>query len=148
MTPAEKNKIWRDANKEKINARRREYYWANREKKLAQAKASKARNKAQVLAAAKAYREANRETVNARVAEWAAKIKDKKKTGDADWRRRNPEKVTAANNAWAVANSQKVDFIKTKNYLAKRLGMAPAALPTDLIAAQALITAIHREIRK
>jgi hypothetical protein len=79
MTPAEKNKIWRDVNKEKINARRREYYWANREKKLAQAKASKARNKAQVLAAAKAYREANRETVNARVAEWAAKIKTRKK---------------------------------------------------------------------
>lgn len=148
MTPAEKNKIWRDANKEKINARRREYYWANREKKLAQAKASKARNKAQVLAAAKAYREANRETVNARVAEWAAKNKDKKKTGDADWRRRNLEKVTAASKAWAVANSQKVDFIKAKSYLAKRLGMAPAALPTDLIAAQALIAAIRRELRK
>jgi hypothetical protein len=28
--------------------------------------------------------------------------------------------------------------IKAKNYLAKRLGMAPVALPTDLIAAQAL----------
>jgi hypothetical protein len=136
MTPAEK-----------INARRREYYWANREKKLAQAKASKARNKAQVLAAAKAYREANREKVNAKVAEWGAKNKDKKKAIDVDWRSRNKEHCVAISKKWAQANPQKVDLAKTKHYLAARLNVNPATLPVDLIEAQAALRVIRRTIK-
>ena len=134
-------------SKDELKVRRREQYWANREKKLAQSKASKARNKAQVLAAAKAYREANREEINAKIAVWAAKNKDKKKAGDTDWRRRNKERWFLVRKAWDKANSEKVDLAKTKNYLARRLGMAPIALPANLIEAQALVMAVRREIR-
>ena len=134
-------------SKDELNARRREQYWVNREKKLAQAKASKARNKAQVLAAAKAYREANREKVKAKTAEWVAKNKDKKKAADADWSRRNKERLRLVKKAWAKANLKKVDLAKTKHYLARRLDMDPTALPADLIVAQALVMAVRREVR-
>jgi hypothetical protein len=134
-------------SKDELNARRRERYWVNREKKLAQAKASKARNKARVLAAAKAYREANREKVNAAVTAWVAKNKDKKKAGDASWLARNKERHLETARNWAKANPEKVDLAKTKNYLARRLDMDPAALPADLVAAQALVTAIRRKVK-
>jgi hypothetical protein len=134
-------------SKDELNARRRERYWADRQKNLARQKAWRAQNLAQVLTAAKAYREANREKVNAKVAEWGAKNKDKKKAGDADWARRNKERCAENAKNWAKANPEKVAFAKTKHYLARRLDMPPAALPADLIAAQALVNAIRRKVK-
>jgi hypothetical protein len=89
----------------------------------------------------------NPEKLYARVVQWGAKNKDKKKAADADWNARNKERKYLTGKAWAKANPEKVDLAKTKNYLARRLDMNPAAIPPDLIAAQALVMAIRRKIK-
>ena len=65
-------------DKQKVAARQKAYYEANREKVAAQKKAYREANREKVAAQQKAYREANREAYNAYMREYMRKRKDKR----------------------------------------------------------------------
>lgn len=90
---AAKKKAYRDANKEKIAA----YNEANKEKTVAYQKAYREANKEELSAKDKAYREANKEKIAAQKKAYCEANKEGVAARDKAWREANPELVEVRN---------------------------------------------------
>ena len=84
------NKAYREANKEKIDAQKKVYYEANKEKIAAKRKAYQEDNKEKIAARKKAYYEANKDWIKAR---HRAYVKDNRAAGTAQGNKRRAMKL-------------------------------------------------------
>jgi len=101
----EYGKTYREANRERLLAQKKDYYHANRENMAPQRKA---------------YRAANRDSISAQQRRWYCANRKQIRAKQKQYYARNRDKVNATNRAWVRANRERVTAYKKRYYIANR----------------------------
>mgnify|MGYP000156021051 CR=1 FL=1 len=101
-------KIYREANKEKINAAQAEYHKINKEKINARHKAYHEENPEK----RKEYYRNYKDKINTRCKQWREKNKEKIAAYDRQYEKDNKERILKRKRAYAAANKEKIKVSK------------------------------------
>lgn len=99
---------YRVMNREKVLARSRADYVANRKKRNAKTKAWQERNRERVRQTTDAWEKANPERKRASQKEWVLNNRERVKRKAAEWTKNNPEKALAKSKRWKDKNKPRI----------------------------------------
>lgn len=126
----EYDRLYYQANQEKIRERKREYRKQNTDKVLAQGRACYQKNREKVLDRAREYRDKNKEKIAEQNKVWREKNKDYLKEEHRKWHLANKERVKEKRRARYVENPEKA---KADNHRrrARMLGLESTLTPNE-----------------
>jgi hypothetical protein len=111
----EHGKSWREANRERLLAQKKAYYWANKENMAPRRKAYRAANRDSIAAQQKRWYCANRKQIRARQKEYYSKNRDKVRATNRAWVRANYERVIAYKKKYYIANCDRLKHYRKAN---------------------------------
>lgn len=115
-----KQRVYYEANREKVAAYHKAWHEANRDERRAKQKAYREANKWRVAAMSKAWREANREKVVAMTKSYQEANKEKIAVYGKAYYEANREKMDARSKAWHKANPETIAACQANTNAARR----------------------------
>lgn len=123
-TRAEKDKDWRDANRQRLNDGSKAWYQANRERKHAVARLWHQANRERHCAMNKTWYKENCQRKNAAAKIWHKLNRDQANAAARSWYRANREDCAASAKAWRAANRKRYNDISRRRKARLRAGRA------------------------
>ena len=117
-------KAYYQANKEKVAAKSKVYREANKEKVAAKSKVYREANKEKIAAKDKAYRKANKEKIAARIKVWREANKEKILAKEKAYRKANREKLNARRRLYVKNRAKKDPVFRLRHTCKTRMQAA------------------------
>lgn len=115
----EYNKLWKEANPDKVIAKAKRFREANPERIKAMRKKHYEANKEKIIAKKMAYHHSNREEILSNKKAYYKANKENEKARNKTWREANREKAKAYNKAWSQSNKGLRTATAAKRHSAK-----------------------------